>query len=116
MDLNGRNQQFEELKLMRDRNQARKFYQNFNKQRKNYTPVGSACKDRNGDLIIKRKCDASRFSVNYLMVISKTSTNRFHLLYKSTMGCPHHQEQKWIELSKDSRTTRAQVAMASPQN
>ena len=40
---------------MKDRNQARKFYQNVNKQRKTYTPVGSAYKDRNGDLITNKK-------------------------------------------------------------
>uniref|UniRef100_T1GPE4 Reverse transcriptase domain-containing protein n=1 Tax=Megaselia scalaris TaxID=36166 RepID=T1GPE4_MEGSC len=48
-------QHFEELEFMRDRNQPRKFYENVNKPRRNYTPVGSACNDRNGDPITNKK-------------------------------------------------------------
>lgn len=39
---------------MRDRNLARKFYQNVNKQRKGYTPVTN-CKDKNGNLITSKQ-------------------------------------------------------------
>uniref|UniRef100_T1GK83 Uncharacterized protein n=1 Tax=Megaselia scalaris TaxID=36166 RepID=T1GK83_MEGSC len=72
-------QQFEDLRFMRDRNQASKLYQNVNKERKNYTPVGSSCKDRNANLITNRKEILMRweeFSSDRLMTISRTSKNR----------------------------------------
>ena len=40
---------------MRIRNDARKFYQGVNKQRKGYVPQTSACKDKNGNLITEEQ-------------------------------------------------------------
>lgn len=47
--------QVEKLEVLRDRNQARKFYQNVNKQRKGFVPTTANCNDENGNLITNKQ-------------------------------------------------------------
>ncbi|EJU6350860.1 endonuclease/exonuclease/phosphatase family protein, partial [Salmonella enterica] len=43
--------QFEEMEILGNRHQARRFYQKVNMQRKCFSPTSSSCKDKDGNLI-----------------------------------------------------------------
>ena len=47
--------QFEMLEFMGDRNQARKLYENENRQRKGFSTTKPCCKNKNGDLITNKE-------------------------------------------------------------
>lgn len=45
----------ENLEILRDRNEVRRFYQNVNKQRKGFVPTSTACNDKSGNLITNKQ-------------------------------------------------------------
>lgn len=50
-----KNNEVQNLEILRDRNQTRKFYQGVNKQRKGHQPITSTCNDKNGNLITEEQ-------------------------------------------------------------
>lgn len=48
-------EEVQNLEILRDRNQARKFYKSVNKQRKGHVPITSTCKDKSGNLITEKQ-------------------------------------------------------------
>lgn len=63
-------EEVQNLEILRDKNQARKFYQSVSKQKKGFSPTTSFCNDKDGNLITDKEKVLQRWSECFIELLN----------------------------------------------